>query len=350
MNMLSVNASYNYNVIVGNQILDQLGSYVSKIQSNCKVAIISDSNVFPIYGNIVEKSLFHGGFTPVHFVFSAGEAQKNIYTYSDILNFLAENKITRSDVIIALGGGVVGDISGFAAATYLRGIPYIQVPTSLLAMVDSSVGGKTAIDLPAGKNLAGAFKQPSFVLCDVDVLSTLPQQVFTDGCAEIIKYSVLYDANLFTYLLSTGINFDREAVITKCISYKANVVHEDEFDTGMRQKLNLGHTIGHAIEAQSNFSITHGQAVAIGMTIVTKAAVELGFCDEDVLSALQRILQLFSLPIHTTFTASALFKSTLSDKKRSGDHVNLIIPRTIGNCDIIAVPVSELESFIEAGL
>ena len=350
MNIISVNASEDYDVIVGNNILSKSGEYAAKICGNCKAAVISDSNVFPIYGSIIENSLLEAGITSVHYVFSAGEESKNIHTYAEILNFLAEKQITRADLIIALGGGVVGDIAGFAAATYLRGISYIQIPTSLLAMVDSSVGGKTAIDLPAGKNLVGAFKQPRLVLCDVNVLSTLSTPYFVDGCAEVIKYGMLYDAELFAYLMNTGVEFDREAVISKCISFKADVVKSDEFDNGVRQKLNLGHTIGHGIESKSNFTVSHGCAVAIGMMIVTKAAVTKGICEEPVLQSLQRILEKFSLPYTTSFHACELFQAALSDKKRSGGSVNIIIPRAIGNCEIIPTPVSELESFIEAGL
>ena len=346
---VSVKASQNYDVIIGEKILPSLGSYVSDF-CNGKAAIISDTNVWPIYGSTVTESLELAGITPVHFVFQAGEESKNATTYLEILNFLAEHKITRSDIIIALGGGVVGDITGFAAATFLRGVSYIQIPTSLLAMVDSSVGGKTAIDLPAGKNLIGAFKQPKLVLCDVSTLSTLPKSVFLDGCAEVIKYGMLYDQELFTYLTKTGPNFDKETVIAKCVALKRDVVQEDEFDTGARQKLNLGHTIGHGIEAKSNFTITHGQAVAAGMAIVTKAAVTCGLCKNTVYAELITLLQQFSLPATTTYIADDLYTSALSDKKRSGGTVNLIVPRQIGNCDIIATPVSKLKSFIEAGL
>lgn len=350
MNVISVNASQNYDVIVGTNILADLGEHAAKLCGKCNAAIISDSNVFPIYGELIKESLQQAGIPSFHYVFPAGEESKNLQTYSAILNFLAENNLTRSDLIIALGGGVVGDIAGFAAATYLRGIAYIQVPTSLLAMVDSSVGGKTAIDIPAGKNLVGAFKQPSLVLCDVSVLSTLPRNVFLDGCAEVIKYSILYDADLFAYLQKTGASFDLEKVIAKCISFKAAVVQADEFDTGLRQKLNFGHTIGHGIESLSNYKVTHGQAVAIGMAIITNAAVRNGLCDESVLDALDRILQQFTLPSRTIYTAEALFQSSLSDKKRTGDFVNLIIPKKIGYCDLISMPVSKLKSFIEAGL
>lgn len=350
MNTISVKASQNYDVIVGTDILSNIGKYTGQFIHDNKAAIISDSNVFPIYGSVLQNSLLEAGIVSASYVFPAGEESKNIDTYAKILNFLVENQITRTDIIIALGGGVVGDITGFVAATYLRGISYIQIPTSLLAMVDSSVGGKTAIDLPAGKNLVGAFKQPLLVLCDVNVLSTLPDRYFIDGCAEIVKYSILYDAELFHYLMEQGLHFDREVVISKCIAFKAAVVNEDEFDTGARQKLNFGHTIGHGIEANSNFTISHGCAVAIGMMIVTKSAVHHQICSFTVLSALQDILQTFSLPFSTAFTAQALYHSALSDKKRAGKFVNLIVPRAIGDCNIISIPVSELESFIEAGL
>jgi len=350
MKTISIQTAKQYQVLIGTDILDKLGSYAAHIRPGCMAAVISDTNVWSLYGSAVSESLSAAGCKPIHYVFAAGEASKNAATYLEILNFLAENRITSSDLIIALGGGVVGDISGFAAATFLRGIDYIQVPTSLLAMVDSSVGGKTAIDLPAGKNLVGAFKQPKLVLCDVTVLSTLPRNQFLDGCAEVIKYGVLYDKDLFQYLLKTGPEFDREEVIAKCIGFKRDVVQEDEFDTGARQRLNLGHTIGHGIEAGSNFQITHGQAVAAGMAIVTKAAVSKGFCSEKTYTALRSILQRFSLPVGTNLGANELFNAALSDKKRSGSTVKLIIPRDIGCCDIVLTPVSELKSFIEAGL
>ena len=350
MKIVSVHASNTYDVIIGNQLLSNIGEYAAQIRPNCTAAIISDTNVWPHYGKSVVESLTSVDITAISFVFPAGEISKNATTYLEILNFLAENKVTRSDLIIALGGGVVGDITGFAAATYLRGISYLQIPTSLLAMVDSSVGGKTAIDLPAGKNLVGAFKQPSLVLCDTATLSTLPQQVLIDGCAEVIKYGMLYDADLIAYLFKSGLEFDRETVIAKCVSLKRDVVQEDEFDTGDRQKLNFGHTIGHAIEASSDYQITHGMAVAAGMAIVTKAAVRNGLCAESTYLTLTNLLAKFQLPTDTDYTAQELYLSALSDKKRLGSSVNLIIPRSIGNCEILPVLVEELKSFIKAGL
>ena len=350
MKRISVQASGAYDVLIGENLLSNIGRHLQSIHRTSKVAVISDSNVWPIYGNTIEKSLEDSGFYPMHFVFPAGEASKNADTYLQILNFLAENRVSRSDLIVALGGGVVGDITGFTAATYLRGLEYVQIPTSLLAMVDSSVGGKTAIDLPAGKNLVGAFKQPSLVLCDIAALNTLPRELFLDGCAEVLKYGILYDTSLVDELMQTGEAFDRETVIAKCVGFKRDVVQEDEFDTGARQKLNLGHTIGHGIEAASHYRISHGQAVAAGMAIITKAAAACQFCESSVYWEICNLLQRFSLPYKTEYTAKELYQSALSDKKRTGGTVNLIIPRQIGKCDIIPTPVCELESFIEAGL
>lgn len=345
MKTIHVTASKSYDVLIGTGLLNSLGQQLlSVLNKPCKIAIISDSNVWPHYGKIAETTLMNAGFSVVNFVFLAGESSKNADTYLNILNFLAENHLTRSDAVLALGGGVTGDMTGFAAATFLRGIRYIQVPTTLLAMVDSSVGGKTAIDLPAGKNLVGAFYQPNLVLCDLDTLNSLPDSVFCDGCAEVIKYGVLYDRQLFDHLSEKGLEFNREAVIARCVELKRNVVAEDEFDIGARQKLNLGHTIGHGVEAQSCFSITHGQAVAIGMAIVSKAGCP------TIYAELCAVLEKFNLPTTTTFSAKELYTSALSDKKRAGGTVNLIIPREIGHCEIIPTPVEKLESFIKEGL
>ncbi len=350
MKTVTVNTSKRYDVIIGMGILPVLGEKVADCCHPETAAVISDSNVWPIYGNIICDSLTRAGMRVVSFVFPAGEASKNGQTYLNLLNFLAENKLTRSDVVIALGGGVVGDLAGFAASTYLRGIAYIQVPTSLLAMVDSSVGGKTAIDLPSGKNLAGAFCQPALVICDTVVLQTLPRDIFRDGCAEIIKYSVLYDPMLFSHLAQNGLNFDLESVIWRCIALKAEVVSQDEYDNGARQMLNLGHTVGHSIEQRSQYSVSHGQAVAMGMSIVAKACVADSLCDETVYIQICDVLKTFGLPYQTNYTAEQLLEATLSDKKRFGSTIKLIVPRAIGRCEILPIPVPQLKSFIEAGI
>ena len=344
MKTIHVTASAAYDVKIGIGLLATLGTETASLCKAARAAIVSDSNVWPLYGRQAEESLNNAGIETVHFVFPAGEESKNGGVYLELLNFLAESQITRSDCLIALGGGVVGDMTGFAAATYLRGVAYVQVPTTLLAAVDSSVGGKTAIDLPAGKNLCGAFYQPKLVLCDIDTLNTLPEDIFRDGCAEVIKYGVLYDPQLFSYLAETGTTFDRESVIARCVEWKRDVVAEDEFDTGARMKLNLGHTIGHGIEAHSQFAVSHGKAVAMGMAIVARAS----HCPDT--KAILACLEAFGLPTATNCTADEIFHHALSDKKRSGGKVNLIVPKAIGDCAIVPTPVEELKTFIQEGL
>lgn len=350
MKTIHITASSEYDVKIGSGLLAALGTELAKVCNVGTAAIISDSNVWPLYGETAAAALESAGFRVVDFVFPAGEAHKSGANYLMILNFLAKNHITRSDCIIALGGGVVGDISGFVAATYLRGIAYIQIPTTLLAAVDSSVGGKTAIDLDAGKNLAGAFYQPRLVLCDTQLLTTLPEAVFRDGCAEVIKYGILCDNALFSTLLRDGLDFDRETVIARCVELKRDVVAKDEFDTGARQMLNLGHTVGHAVEACSNFSVSHGKAVAIGMAIITGAALKYGICGSETLENVLAILERFKLPCTTEYSAKALFEAALSDKKRLGGSVTLVIPEKIGKCILRPTPTTELKDFIEAGL
>lgn len=350
MNTVHVNASRSYDVLIGSNLLDTLGSHAAAMKKAKKVCIVSETNVWPLYGERAKNSLLEAGLEVTEFVFPAGEQFKNAAVYLDLLYYLADNQITRTDLIVALGGGVVGDLAGFAAATYMRGIAFIQIPTTLLAMVDSSVGGKTAIDLPVGKNLVGAFYQPALVLCDTDCLNTLPEYVFRDGCAEVIKYGVLYDPALFEHLSEKGLDFDREMVITRCVELKRNVVAEDEFDTGSRMKLNLGHTIGHGAEVQSHFEISHGKGAAIGMAIVSRAGAACGICEISAKDAILDILSKFGLPLSCDFSAESLYQAALSDKKRSGGLVNLIIPERIGFCRIEPTPVEKIQAFIEAGL
>ena len=344
MTTITVSASKTYDIKIGSGLLSAIGEEAAALGKAHKVCIVSDTNVWPLYGPAVQNSLVRSGFSVFSYVFPAGEESKNGQIYLELLNLLAVNRLTRSDLIVALGGGVVGDLAGFAAATYLRGIRFIQIPTTLLAAVDSSVGGKTAIDLPAGKNLCGAFCQPSLVLCDTDTLNTLPDDIFRDGCAEVIKYGILYDPALFESLEKDGISFDRETVIARCVDLKRQVVMEDEFDTGARMKLNLGHTIGHGIEARSNFTLSHGKSVAIGMAIVSRAS----HCPdrERIIACIQQ----FGLPTSVDYSVDDIYAYTLSDKKRSGSTVSLIIPQRIGRCDIVPTPVESLKTFIEEGM
>ena len=350
MKTVSVTASRNYNILIASGLLLQLGAQVATLGKIQTVALVSETNVYPLYGKQAEDSLRQAGLNVVSFVFPAGESSKNANVYLELLNFLAKNRLTRTDALVALGGGVVGDLTGFAAATYLRGIRFVQVPTTLLAAVDSSVGGKTAIDLEVGKNLVGAFWQPSLVLCDTDTLNTLPREIFLDGCAEVIKYAILYDNDFFHYLASTGPDFDKAYVIERCVTMKRDVVARDEFDNGERRLLNLGHTVGHGVEAKSNFTLSHGKSVAIGTAIVARSAVNYQLLSPECATKIENILRDFCLPVRTQDSAKELASFALSDKKRTGGTVSLVVPRAIGRCEILSTPVEELENFIQAGL
>lgn len=341
MNTVQVNASSSYEVQIGQEILEHIGSVVRRFTSG-KVLVVTDETVAALYLARVYRLLSQAGLEVFTASVPAGEPSKSLENYTRLLNILAAKQLTRSDAVVALGGGVIGDLAGFAAATYLRGIPVIQIPTTLLAMVDSSVGGKTAVDLPAGKNLVGAFHQPSAVLCDTEVLDTLAEEIFRDGCAEVIKTAILFDAELFAHLREHGTRFDREYVITRCVQHKRDIVCKDEFDTGERQKLNLGHTVGHAVEALSGYTVSHGKAVAIGTAIMARA-----FCPQR--EAIVELLNAFALPTATAFSPEDLAASALSDKKRSGGSLTIVVPEQIGQSTLKKIPVSELLTVIKAG-
>lgn len=350
MTTVTVRASRPYEVTIGRGLLDTVGRQAAGQWKGRSAAVVSDSTVAPLYLNRVKDSLERAGFRVHSFVFPAGEDQKNGGTYLKLLEFLAARRLTRADGLIALGGGVVGDLAGFAAATFLRGIGFLQLPTTLLAAVDSSVGGKTAIDLTNGKNLAGAFYQPQAVLCDLDTVDTLPAEVFADGCAEVIKYGMIGDPALLARLETVDFRADPEELVARCVAQKRDLVEQDEFDTGARQLLNLGHTLGHGVEACSGYTVSHGRAVAIGMTLVTRAAVAFGRCPAEVLPRLRRLLERYGLPDATAYSAQALYEKTLSDKKRSGDTISLVVPIAWGASQLVRIPVSELPAWIERGL
>ena len=350
MTTVTVRASRPYEVTIGRGLLDTVGRQAAGPWKGRSAAVVSDSTVAPLYLNRVKDSLERAGFRVHSFVFPAGEDQKNGGTYLKLLEFFAARRLTRADGLIALGGGVVGDLAGFAAATFLRGIGFLQLPTTLLAAVDSSVGGKTAIDLTNGKNLAGAFYQPQAVLCDLDTLDTLPAEVFADGCAEVIKYGMIGDPALLARLETVDFRADPEELVARCVAQKRDLVEQDEFDTGARQLLNLGHTLGHGVEACSGYTVSHGRAVAIGMTLVTRAAVAFGRCPAEVLPRLRRLLERYGLPDATAYSAQALYEKTLSDKKRSGDTISLVVPIAWGASQLVRIPVSELPAWIERGL
>lgn len=330
--------------------MDSAGEKCKALFGVCKAVIITDDKVAPLYLERVKASFEKEGYETVSFVFKNGEESKNIDTLSEILEFMAENQVTRSDTVIALGGGVTGDMAGFAASVFLRGIRFVQIPTTLLAMVDSSVGGKTAVDLKAGKNLAGAFYQPDAVFCDYSSLDTLEDEVFAQGMAEVIKYGVIFDKELFDLVKKGNVKADIEKIITRCVELKRDVVQKDEHDKGERQLLNFGHTIGHAVEKCSNFRISHGDAVAIGMVIASKGASHLGWTEEDCTEAIIDALKNNSLPFKCEFSAEELFDVTLNDKKRTGASITLVIPEKLGKCILKKVPVTQVSEFIKSGI
>ena len=344
-----MSASRQYDVLIKNGLLEKTGKVIRPLVKGSKAFVVTDSNVAPLYLDSVLASLRESGFHTAHFVFPAGEASKCASTYLALLSALAKEKITRADCVVALGGGVTGDLSGFAAATYLRGVAYVQIPTTLLAMVDSSVGGKTAIDLPEGKNLCGAFYQPCAVICDPEVLRTLPDDVFSDGCAEVIKYGFIGSEKLLQMLQGAPIRNQLEDVIALCVRMKRDIVEKDEFDTGLRQLLNLGHTFAHGVEALSDYQVSHGKAVAIGMAIVTRAAVKKGVCTPDVLDALLSLLHQCHLPCETAFLPGQLHQMALSDKKRSADTLTLVVPTRLGRSELKKIPVNEALSWAQEG-
>ncbi len=348
MKTVSVEASRSYEVLIGRGLLDEAGERIRAVSKAETAVIVAGDLVRPLYAGRVQATLERAGFRVLVYEIPHGEQYKTLETYGKLLNDLCDNHITRSDVLVALGGGVTGDLTGFAAATYQRGCGFVQIPTTLLAMVDSSVGGKTAVDLPGGKNQAGAFYQPLLVLCDPDTLSTLPEEQYRSGCAEVIKYGMLGDRPFFDSL-RLPVREQAEIVIARCVSMKRDIVHEDEFDTGLRRLLNLGHSFGHAVEKCSDYTILHGEAVAIGMAGITRAAVARGLCEASALDALLEMLRAYGLPTGCEYSAEELAAAMRNDKKMTGSTMHLVVPETVGKCRVLPAPASELTAWLRQG-
>lgn len=348
MSTVRVEASRSYDVLIDEMTLDDTGALAARIGGDAAF-VVSDANVAPLYLGRVRASLAKAGFSTSEFVFPAGEASKTLATYGACLQAMADAGLTRASLVVALGGGVVGDVAGFAAATYMRGCRCIQVPTSLLACVDSSVGGKTAVDLPQGKNLVGAFFQPSAVLVDTSALATLPRHFFVDGCAEAIKYGVIADAGLFSLLeepLSPG-DARLGEVVARCIAIKRDIVQADEHEDGVRKILNFGHTLGHAIERESGFALTHGFAVACGMALVSRACAARGICAPDDAARVRAVVEAYGLPVRTDLAPERLFEAALSDKKRRGSTMEAVVVRRIGCAETAAFDLGDFARFVD---
>ena len=347
MQTITVNASLCYDIYVGRGLLSGCGDTIRSVTKAKKAAIVTDDIVAGLYLDKVVNSLKNSGFEIVTFSFPNGEASKCSRILMEVYDFLVDSEITRSDVIIALGGGVVGELTGFASASYLRGVDFVQIPTTLLAQVDSSVGGKTAIDLPSGKNLVGAFKQPKCVICDIDVLSTLSNEFFADGMGEVIKYGMIKSASLFQKLSNENIHDCLEDVIAECISIKRDVVEADEFDKGDRMLLNFGHTLGHAIEKYFNFTgISHGKAIGVGMSVFTGLAEQKNLCKAGTLDRLNACLKKYALPISVEPSIGELAKFCLSDKKRESDFINIVLCKDIGESYFTKISIADFYKFL----
>lgn len=337
-----------YTVSVAPGLLAQCGAAAAALPGCRRVAVVMDSTVAGLYWERVKDSLLQAGLSVCSYVYPAGESSKNFTGLTRILEFLAENRLTRTDCVAALGGGVCGDMAGFAAGCYLRGIRYLQLPTTLLAAVDSSVGGKTAVDLPQGKNLAGLFHQPAAVLCDTDCLQSLPETELANGAAEAVKTGVLAGERLFS-LLENGFPADWTETIAQCVAFKGSVVEADPEERDLRRILNLGHTMGHAVELCSGYAVPHGQAVAMGLACAARASEKLGWAEAPCAARIADALTRCRLPVAPPFSAAALAEAAQSDKKRTGNTVTLAVPVRIGKCVLKPVPVEQLESFFAAG-
>ena len=330
----------SYNIKVGGGLLSRLGAECAALKLGPRCAVITDSNAGKKFARTALKSLVASGFDPALVTLPAGEKSKCMEAVENCHDQLARHRLERKSFIVALGGGVVGDLAGFVAATYLRGIPFVQVPTTLLAQVDSSVGGKTGVNLPAGKNLVGAFYQPKLVLCDLDTLKTLPRREFISGLAEVIKYGIICDAVLFAQLernlpklLQRDTKMLRD-VVARCCEIKAGVVGQDETDSGLRAILNFGHTVGHAIENSSGYGkFLHGEAIAIGQVAAARLSHKiLGLPSGDV-ARIEKLFALAGLPVRINLSAALrkkLFAAMKLDKKVSEGEVNFVLAKKIG--------------------
>ncbi len=352
MTQLQVNTSRPYRIAVENGSLPRLGAFAQEVfRPGARAMLVGDSNVLPLYGEAARRSLEEAGFSCARFSFPAGEASKQLSTVQALYGALAEHAFTRSDFLVALGGGVTGDLTGFAAATYLRGVGFLQVPTSLLAQIDSSVGGKTGVDLPQGKNLVGAFHQPRFVLIDPQVLSTLPPRFFADGMGEAVKYGCIRDRALFEEIASHPVREDPERLrrmIYRCVDCKREIVERDEYDTGERMLLNFGHTLGHALEKLHGFSgLTHGGAVGVGMVWISRAGERAGLTEPGTAARIAAALERCGLPTGDSAPLPQVLEATRLDKKSRDGVLNLVLLRRIGEAFVHPVPRSEVEAFLE---
>lgn len=346
-------SNIGYHIYVQKGLFDTIGTQIAAWYKGDSITVVTDSNVDQIYGSAMETVLASAGYKIHKIVIAPGEQSKSMINLNYVYNKLAEGEMNRGNLIMAFGGGVVGDLTGFAAATFMRGIPYIHVPTTLISQLDSSLGGKTAINLKIGKNLAGCFYHPKAVYIDPSFLETLPQRVYIDGLAEAVKYGAINDAGLFNEMMNLNnleaIKNNIEEIIFRCCTIKNIFVQKDELDRGERHKLNFGHTIGHAIESHFDYQkYTHGEAVSLGMLQITKSSEELKLTERGSFDALRKLLEICKLPTDMPqMDMSNLIPIINHDKKSYENHIKLILLRSIGNSYIHQIPKEDLKNFIK---
>lgn len=343
MKTIRVNASESYDIYIGHGLIKK----VKDLDKNFNYLVLTDENVEKLHLKELENFLDKNDISYKEYIVKAGEDSKSFETLIGLLDFMAENGI---DFLIAFGGGVVGDLGGFAAAIFKRGISYLQIPTTLLSQVDSSVGGKTAINLKSGKNLVGSFKQPKEVICDLDFLSTLSDEEFACGMGEVIKYGILFDKKLFEICENKeNVKNHLEEIVGRCIELKKEIVEKDEFDKGQRQLLNLGHTLAHGIEIKSDHEIKHGQAVAIGTFMVAKSCEKEGFLSKENLKKIEKTFVNNELPIKTSFSVEEMMDEISKDKKKRGKYISEILINDIGDSYLKKFELKDLEKFLQEG-
>ena len=342
---------HSYEIVIERGGLNQVGTWLHSLWGEKKVAIISDNRVAKLYASIVEKSLQEAGFQVVSFEFLQGEASKNLTTVSKVYEFLATQGMTRSD---GIGGGVVGDLAGFAASTYMRGISFVQIPTSLTAQVDSSIGGKTGVNTAFAKNMVGTFAQPDGVFIDPEVLSTLGHRELIEGMGEVIKYGLIQDLELWEELEAMDGSVESilehaESIISHSCQVKRDHVVADELDNGIRLYLNFGHTIGHAIEATAGYGqVMHGEAVSMGMVQLSRIAEEKGLMPKGITQKIEGMCRKFGLPAgYANWDKEALYQALNHDKKARGTSFNLVIVTELGQAAVHQIPLQEMKDFLE---
>ena len=343
-------ASRTYDILIGEGLMSRAGEFCREVNpKGSRALLVTDSNVGPIYAGRAARSLEGAGYAVASFTFPAGEDHKRLDTVAAMTARLAAEGFTRSDLVVALGGGVTGDMAGFAAAIWLRGVDFVQIPTSLLAQVDSSVGGKTAVDIPEGKNLVGAFHQPIRVIADLAALDTLPPAFLADGMAEVIKAACIKDAAFFADL-EDGDALSRERredTVLRAVAIKRDVVERDETESGERKLLNFGHTLGHAYEKYYGYTgLSHGRAVAVGMAAVTEAAEQQGLTAPGTLARLLPVLAAYGLPARDKAPLSEVLPAAALDKKRTGGDIDLVLLREIGDSFLHRLPIERLGAFL----